>query len=113
MAQQLDFAVGASVILIPQYGVPVFLATAIGKLVLKIRKRRVPSTSEHSADSNGKQQVSLQWSHVSCCIRTKTGETKQILADQSAVAKPSRCGLSVAYTDVETHLKAQLHEVYI
>ena len=90
MAQQVEFAVGAAVILVPQYGIPVFVATTIGRFVLKARKRKTPSRVDSAAESNGKQQVSLQWSHVSCSVTTKKGDTKQLLKDQSAVAKPNR-----------------------
>ena len=90
MAQQLEFAVGAAVILAPQYGIPVFLASAVGKLVFKSRKRNAPGNLDESCDSNGKQQVRLQWSQVSCSITTKSGEVKQLLQEQSAIAKPNR-----------------------
>ena len=90
MAQQLDFAVGASVILIPQYGVPLFLASTVGKLLLKQRNRKAaPEFLQASAD-DVRQQVSLQWSHITCSITTKSGEIKQLLEDQSAVAEPNR-----------------------
>ncbi len=90
MAQQLEFAVGAAVILAPQYGIPVFLASTLGKLVFKSRKRNAPGNLDESCDSNGKQQVRLQWSQVSCSITTKSGEVKQLLQEQSAIAKPNR-----------------------
>ncbi|DBB07632.1 TPA: hypothetical protein ACH3X3_009067 [Trebouxia sp. C0006] len=90
MAQQLEFAVGAAVILAPQYGIPVFLASTLGKLVFKSRKRNAPGNLDESCDSNGKQQVRLQWSQVSCSIITKSGEVKQLLQEQSAIAKPNR-----------------------
>ena len=90
MAQQLEFAVGAAVILAPQYGIPVFLASALGKLVFKSRKRNAPGHLEERRESNSKQQVSLQWSHVSCSITAQNGETKQLLQEQSAIAKPNR-----------------------
>ena len=95
MAQKLEFAVGVAVILTPQYGIPVFVGSTIGKFLLKSRKRKHVASTEDSESSNGKQQVSLQWSHVSCSITTKKGETKQLLKDQSAVAKPNRCFLSL------------------
>ena len=95
MAQKLEFAVGVAVILTPQYGIPVFVASTVGRFQLKSRKRKhVPST-EDAESSNVKQQVSLQWSHVSCSITTKKGETKQLLKDQSAVANPNRCFFSL------------------
>jgi len=90
MAQQLEFAVGAAVILAPQYGIPVFLASALGKLVFKSRKHDAPGHLDERCDSNGKQRVSLQWSHISCSITTKKGEVKQLLQEQSAIAKPNR-----------------------
>jgi len=90
MAQQLEFAVGAAVILAPQYGIPVFLASAVGKLVFKSRKRNAPGHLDERCDSNGKQQVSLQWSRVSCSITLKNGEVKPLLQEQSAIAKPNR-----------------------
>ena len=90
MAQKLEFALGAAVILTPQYGIPVFVATTVGKFVLTFRKRKTRN-SVQTEISNGKQQVSLQWSHVSCKITTKKGETKHLLRDQSAMAKPDRC----------------------
>ena len=90
MAQKLEFAVGAAVILTPQYGIPVFVATTIGKLVLTCRNRKLRKSPVQTESSNEKQQVSLQWSHVSCKITTKQGETKHLLRDQSAVAKPER-----------------------
>ena len=86
----MEFAVGAAVIMTPQYGIPVFLATSIGKFVLKRRQRRFEKDPLQTEDSNGKQQVSLQWSHVSCKIVNDTGEPKVLLRDQSAVAKPNR-----------------------
>ncbi|KAL3139516.1 hypothetical protein ABBQ38_003839 [Trebouxia sp. C0009 RCD-2024] len=91
MAQgKMEFAVGAAVILTPQYGIPVFLATSIGKFVLKRRQRRAVKGPMQTETSNGKQQVSLQWSHVSCKIVNDKGETKHLLRDQSAVAEPNR-----------------------
>ena len=96
MAQKLEFAVGAAVILTPQYGIPVFVATSVGKLVLTFRKRKTRNSPEQREISNGKQQVSLQWSHVSCKITIKTGETKHLLKDQSALAKPDRCAYGYA-----------------
>ena len=90
MAQKLEFALGAMAILTPQYGIPVFLVSTLGKHVLKSRKRSRQLRNDQQADSNGKQHVSLQWSHVSCSIKTKKGETKQLLKDQSAVAHPNR-----------------------
>lgn len=90
MSSQLEFAVGASVILVPQYGIPLCLASAVGRYVLHKRKRKALPEAAAKAQSNGKQQVSLQWSHVSCSITTKSGEVKQLLEDQSAVAKPNR-----------------------
>ena len=96
MAQKLEFAIGAAVILTPQYGVPVFVATTIGKFVLTIRKRKNRKTPVQTEGSNGRQpSCSLQWSHVSCKITTNKGETKHLLRDQSAVAKPDRCVLAV------------------
>ena len=90
MSSQLEFAVGASVIVVPQFGIPLLLASAAGKFVLDKRKRKsLPEATAHSG-SNGKQQVSLQWSHVSCSSTTKSGEVKQLLEIQSAVAKPNR-----------------------
>ena len=103
MAQQLEFAVGAAVILAPQYGIPVFLASALGKLVFKSRKRNAPGHIDKKCDSNGKQQVSLQWSHVSCSITSKSGEVKQLLQEQSAIAKPNR------YSCVHDHFSRIWH----
>ena len=91
MAQKLDFAVGAAVILTPHYGIPVFVATTVGKFVLTFRKRKTRISPVQTEVSSRNQQVSLQWSHVSCKITTKNGETKHLLRDQSAVAKPDRC----------------------
>ena len=91
MAQKLEFAVGAAVILTPQYGIPVFVATTVGKFLLTSRRRKTRNSPLETEVSDGKQQVSLQWSHVSCKITTKSGETKQLLRDQSAVAKSDRC----------------------
>lgn len=97
MAQgKVEFAVGAAVILTPQYGIPVFLATSIGKLVLKFRKRKALKDVLQTEDSSGKQNVSLQWSHVSCKIINNNGETKHLLKDQSAVAKPNRSIFGIA-----------------
>lgn len=91
MAQgKIEFAVGAAVILTPQYGIPVFLATSIGKFVLKRRQRRAVKDPLQTEDSGGKEQVSLQWSHVSCKIINDKGETTVLLRDQSAVAEPNR-----------------------
>ena len=90
MAQQLEFAVGAAVILMPQYGIPVFLASSIGKFVMKSRRSKAHVDPDQTHDSNGKQQVRLQWSHVSCSITAKGGGVKQLLHNQSAVAKPNR-----------------------
>lgn len=89
MAAQLDFAVGAAVILVPHYGIPAFIGSAVGKLVLK-HKRKQEATPEDSTAEPEKQRVQLQWSHVSCQLTTKKGETKQLLKDQSGVAKPER-----------------------
>ena len=96
MAQKLEFAIGAAVILTPQYGIPVFVATTVGRFVLTFRKRKTRNSPVQTENSNGKQQVSLQWSHVSCNITTKKGETKHLLRDQSAVAKPDRCASGYA-----------------
>lgn len=86
----MEFAVGAAVILTPQYGIPVFLATSIGKFVLKRCQRRAVKDLLQTEASNGKQQVSLHWSHVSCKIVSDKGDTKHLLRDQTAVAEPNR-----------------------
>ena len=97
MSSQLEFAVGASVIVVPQYGIPLLLASAAGKFVLYKRKRKTLREATAGSQSKGKQQVSLQWSHVSCSITTKSGEVKQLLNDQSAVAKPNRWQIFLLY----------------
>ena len=89
MAAKLDFALGAAVILVPQYGIPVFIGSSVGKFLLK-KKYSNQRDSKHSTESLKKQQVELQWSHLSCQLITKKGETKQLLKDQSGVAKPKR-----------------------
>ena len=95
MAAQLDFAVGAAVILAPHYGIPVFIGSSVGKLLLK--KRRKQKQPGAAVGTTEKQQVKLQWSHVSCQLMTKKGETKQLLKDQSGVAKPNRYMLAVLF----------------
>lgn len=92
MAAQLDFAVGAAVILLPQYGIPVFIGSTVGKLLLKNKRKRHEQPGEIS-NNREKQQVELQWSHIGCQLTTKKGETKQLLKDQSGVAKPERSAL--------------------
>ena len=94
MAAQLDFAVGAAVILAPHYGIPVFIGSSVGKLLLK-NKRRKQKQPGAAVGTTEKQQVKLQWSHVSCQLMAKKGETKQLLKDQSGVAKPNRYMLAV------------------
>lgn len=96
MAAQLDFAVGAAVILAPHYGIPVFIGSSVGKLLLKNKRRRQKQT-EATVSTTDKQQVKLQWSHVSCQLMTKKGETKQLLKDQSGVAEPNRYMLAVLF----------------
>ena len=89
MAAKLDFVLGAAVILVPQYGIPVFVGSSVGKFILKNRQKKDRKANQPTSNQE-KQQVKLQWSHLSCQLTTKTGETKQLLKDQSGVAKPDR-----------------------
>ena len=97
MAAQLDFAVGAAVILVPHYGIPVFIGSSVGKFLLrnKRQKKARPDATLSTTEEQQQQQVKLQWSHVSCQLTTKKGETKQILKEQSGVAKPNRYVVAV------------------
>lgn len=89
MAAKLDFALGAAVILMPQYGIPMFIGSSVGKFLLK-KQHSNQSASHQSINSQKKQQVKLQWSHLSCQLTTKTGEIKHLLKDQSGIAKSKR-----------------------
>lgn len=108
MAAQLDFAVGAAVILVPHYGIPAFIGSSVGKLLLNKRRKKT-MTPEGNSSNTEKQQVQLEWSHVGCQLTTKNGETQQLLKDQSGVARPERHGLDQQALAISASNRLTMH----
>ena len=103
----VDFLLGAAVIALPQYQIPVLLGTASISILRSIRRRRCkhrkstpdPSNAAVTDGGSTRQHVDLRFTDVRCSITNKTGVTKTILQNINGEAKPGRCGvfLKVAY----------------
>lgn len=99
----LDFILGAAVIALPQYQIPVLIGTASLSLFRKIKQKRSahkklgPDPGHASSVTSGgstRQQVNLQFTDVRCSITNKKGVKKTILNDITGTAKPGRCQLT-------------------
>ena len=98
----LDFILGAAVIALPQYKIPVVVGTASITLLRKIKNKRSAHkklgrdpghASSFTTGGSTRQQVNLQFTDVRCSITNKKGGKKIILTDIIGTAKPGRCQL--------------------
>ncbi len=102
----LDFILGAAIIALPPYQIPVLVGTASIALYRKLKRKRSahkklgPDPGHASSVTNGgstRQQVNLQFTDVRCSITNNKGLKKTILNDISGTAKPGRCQMTQEY----------------
>ena len=87
----VDFALGAALITLPQYKVPLAAGTLALGLVKRITKRKSSNRDEvrRAAHADG-EEVHLQWSDLRCSITNKKGVKKDLLTGIAGEASPGR-----------------------
>ena len=85
----VDFAVGAALITLPQFKVP--LAVGAASLTLVKRWKGNKSGGENTGAGRAHSgQVRLHWSDIVCSITSKKGAKKELLRGISGEATPGR-----------------------
>jgi ABC-type multidrug transport system ATPase subunit len=101
----LDFVLGTAVLALPpQQQIPLAIGAALVKGIQGLRRRGAAAhrdTSSASTSDAGKEEVTLEWSHVTCTLsssKDRTSSSRALLDDQCGIAKPGRllavCGPS-------------------
>lgn len=103
----VDFLLGAAVIALPQYQIPVLYGSASIAILRSIRRKRSKHRKAGSHAGNTivtdgrstRQQVNLHFTNIRCSITNKKGVTKTILQNMSGEAKPGRCAVFLHFAN--------------
>lgn len=88
----VDFALGAALITLPQYKVPLAAGTAVIALGKRFNKRKSDTYRQrNSTDGSSSDEIELLWSELTCTIVDKKGRSKTLLDGLQGQASSGRC----------------------
>ena len=108
----VDFGLGAALITLPQYKLPLVAGTVTLNLIRRLRRRSVKAGSREVERRHAENEdVHLQWSNLTCSITNQSrGTRKKLLCEISGEATPGRCSIThwpaswdaIGFTSVES-----------
>ena len=87
----VDFALGAALITLPQYKLPLAAGAAAVGLARRVVKRKTAAQTRHSTSTAHRDRIHLSWSDLTCTLTDKKGRSKQLLKGLAGDARPGRC----------------------
>jgi len=94
----LDFILGVAFVVLPQqHQLPLVLGGAVIKGIQGLRRKRRADQVAASVDAS--DEVTLEWSQLTCTLALKDGSKRLLLQDLHGAVRPGRllaiCGPSV------------------
>ncbi|KAK9792241.1 hypothetical protein WJX73_003742 [Symbiochloris irregularis] len=87
----VDFALGAALIILPQYKIPLAAGAATIALGKRLKERKsVEAKQKGSSSTSETEKIELQWTELTCTITDKKGRSKTLLDGLQGQALPGR-----------------------